>query len=1121
MKIITGRAKTGKTKYIYDEIKVQLDKDTDRNLILLVPDLMTYEVEYDIIERLNLDGIMNLEVLSFKRLVHRIIDELGGRNDLSDIDSLGKVMLLKGIFEESSDELKLFKKASVHTGFLKQFNFLIQELKQNLISVEDLEKAIKESDNIFLKSKLSDIALIYSKYNEISKDKFLDEEDIYELVISKIGASNYIKNSRIWIDGFESFNKQRLNIIRELNEYSQDLSISLNIDRDYVEDLQAFDDWEVFKITWDTFKSLEALVDKDIETINLCESKIPNEEIRMIEKNIFSIDFQQYYKEVDNIKVISAMDSYTEVELAGQKIIGLVRDQGYRWRDIKIAVGDLDNYMIDIKKAFFKFEIPYFADVKRDITNNPISKYILSILDMFIWNFKYDDVFQYLKTGFSPLNNTQINCIENHVLENGIQGLKWFETIDDEFLEDARQGFTMDFKDRIDEFRKLNTISEITEFLFSYFSLHKIDNKIKELIDRFRIQDKYEEESEYLQVWNSIMNIFEQILSIGEDKDISPLEYRKMLEAGLMEIKISIIPPTIDRVEIGDIDRIGVSKSKILFILGANEGKLDSNKSKGLLLDEEIERLSDYNINIINSSDFSYFKKKHMLYKVFTSPREKLYISYALGTSDGKPLEPSLYIGILNMIFPRLKDQVSQAKESSYGDITNRAGTYDILVENMNNYVKGKELDKIWKSVYSWYKINDPQRYELIKAAFNYNNEIPKLGEESMGKVFGDHITMTVSKLENYAECQFKYFVRNILKAEERKLQKVELYDLGNIYHEALERFIDKLINSGKKPQDLNESEINTMVERSIEEVLQKSRGNIPALNANNRNKYLENKTERVIKRAASILIQQLQRGEFTPKYTELKIGIIDSKDKDLGKKDHIDSLEIEAKDKKIKLRGIIDRVDIFQDDIGDIYLNIIDYKSSSKDIDFTDAYEGLQLQLLVYSKALQDQGEKLFGKKPKLAGLYYYHIDDPIIKDKDEGIDDEILKSLKLKGLVLKDKDIVVKMDREIGQYSDIIPAGFKKDGDFTKNSNVLTEEEFDTILEYINYKIKDLSESILDGNFNINPYRKKDGSNPCQYCEYLGICQFDELLGHEYRSIKSMNRDKFLENLSQGGLN
>lgn len=1116
MKIISGRAKSGKSKYIYDQINDEIQKNTGDNLVLLVPDLMTYQTEYDIIERLELEGIMNLQILSFKTLANKIMDEIGGLDKEKTIDSLGRSMILTQIFEENRDRLKLYKRSSSHTGFLKQFNRLIQELKQNTISVNDLENAIKGTDNLFFKNKLSDIALVYSIYNERIKDVVFDEQDIHKLVISNIEKSNYIRNSKIWIDGFESFDKQRINLILNLSRYSKDLSLSLNIDISYMDDLESFDDWEAFKTIYDTFSSIKSQTEDDIEIISLDKNGISSEEIKIIERNVFSIELERYDKSTDNIQIYSSMDQYSEIEATAHKMISLVRDHGYRWKDIKIAVSDLDSYIIDIKKIFNKFDIPYFADTKRDITNNPLSVYILSILDIFIWNFRYDDVFQYLKTGFSLLSDSEINHLENYSLQYGIQGLKWFKSIDSILIEDIRSKFIAGFKVKTSEFKELSTIAEFTCFLLDYLRIQKIDEKMNKYIDKFKIEHKYEQASEYSQVWNSMMNVFEQILLIGQTSQITALEYRNILEAGLKEIQLGIIPPTIDTVEVGDIESIATSKAKALFILGANEGKLDFNKTKGLILDEELETLLEMDIKIVNCSSFFQFKKKHMLYKLFTAPKERLYISYSLGASDGKSLQSSLYIDTLKRIFPYIKEETDLWSSDKYKHISNSNATYENLIEVIRRYMDTNEIDDNWKSVYNWYKDNDAQKINMMTNGLNYKNKISIVEEKLMDKVFDRDITMTVSKLESYAACKFKYFIDNILKIKPRLNQQIEFYDLGNINHNVLEDFINKIIDSDEKIIDLTEECVYSMIDSSIDKVIYSYSKKVTALDANSRNSYLKEKIKRVLRRTGIILINQLKRGEFTPRYTELQIGLLENRDGNVQNINSIEPLEIKTKNHSIKLRGKIDRVDTFEDENGDLYLSIIDYKSSSKNIDFTDTYEGIQMQLLVYLNAVLKNGKHLFEKEPKVAGIFYYQVDDPIIKDESEDIDNQILKSLKLKGFVLKDKKLIYKMDKDIGTYSDIIPAGIKKDGEFSSHSSVFTEEEFDAILSFIDFKTTDLSQSILDGNFEINPYRKKNGTMPCTYCDYISICQFDKTLGNAYRQINKLDEESFFDKIS-----
>ena len=1119
LRIIAGRANTGKSSYIYDEI-ITKAKETKDNLILIVPELMTYQAESDIIERFDLPGIMNVEILSFKRLESKILEEVGGLK-VQNISVFGKIMLLKQIFEENKDKLKIFRNSYKQSGFLKEFEELIAEFKQNQVDSLSLKKAAQEVADVSLMRKLSDIELIYSQFNERTNNKYFDEEDKTCLFISFIKESAFIKNSKIWIDGFESFNRQRLNLIKNLCDYSRSVTVSLNIDSSYFDEFEEKDDFEAFKIIYDTYITVKNQ-DTDIEIISVKNNKSSSPEIKAIEKNLFSLNTEEYENDTDNISIYSSLNPYAETQKTAANIISLVRDKGFRWRDIKVAVGNMDTYETDIKRIFAQYEIPYFLDVKRDILNNPLTKYILSILDIFIWKFKHDNVFEYLKTGFSPLNINQVHCLENYALQYGIEGEKWFKEFkpfvkDDDIqdtdkkydMEEYRKIFAGDFEVERKEIKALKTANEITKLIFKYLDKHNVKAKMEKAVKTFNAMQKYEEASEYSQCWNYVMEIFEQLLLVGRDTEISVKDYKKMLEAGLLEVEVSIIPPAIDKVEVGDIDRIAVTKPKALFIIGGNDSNLDAkNTEKGLLLNEERELLLENDVKLTKGADYDTFKEKHMLYKLFSSPSHRLSISYPLGLATGESLQPSLYIDILKKIFITVKEGTDLSIADELELVSNYSGTYDYFVENMRNYIDGYEMDNLWKDVYTWYEKEDKENFDIINKALKYKNSMKTLESDIVKSIYENNMTMSVSKLESYAECQFRYFMANVLKPRERAIQKIEFYDLGNIYHSVVEKFINKINEEHKDISLLERERAEEEAVKITDEVLKEQEDKVTAIEANHRNKYMKEKIKRVMKRTCWTIVRQLNSSDFRPKYTELQIDLVDNSD-EKAKGVFLPPIEIPVETDKIKevlkLRGKIDRVDAFENN-GKLYVSIIDYKSSPNDIDLDDAKEGIQVQLIVYLKALIDKGEELFGKKPHIGGIFYYYINDPVYKDdnKSKEPEEEIFKSLKLKGFVLKDKEVVQFLDKNIGNTSSIIPAAIKNDGEFYENrTKGLTEDAFNDLIEMVYKKCSDMTKSILEGNINIDPYKKSDGKIPCTYCEYISICQFDSSLGNKYRLI------------------
>ena len=463
-----------------------------------------------------------------------------------------------------------------------------------------------------------------------------------------------------------------------------------------------------------------------------------------------------------------------------------------------------------------------------------------------------------------------------------------------------------------------------------------------------------------------------------------------------------------------------------------------------------------------------------------------------------------MYIDILKKIFVNIKAGSDLSIGDELESVSNYGGTYDYFVENMRSYIDGYEVDKLWRDVYAWYEKEDKDNFYIINKALKYKNSMDTLEPETVKSIYENNMTMTVSKFETYAQCQFKYFMENVLKPRERVVQKIEFYDLGDIYHSVVEKFINKIKEECKDLSLLDMDRAEEEAVRITNEVLKDQEDKLTAIEANYRNKYMKEKIKRVMKRTCRTLAGQLNSSMFRPAYTELKIDERNEKAETVVPPIEI-SVDTEKIKEVLKLRGKIDRVDVFENK-DKLYVSIIDYKSSPNEVDLEDAKEGIQVQLIMYLKALIDKGEELFGRKTHVGGVFYYFINDPMLTDDNKLKDpeEEIFKKLKLKGYVLKDKEVVKLMDKNIDSTSKVIQAALKKDGNISEDwTKALTEEEFKNVMDIVYEKCADMTRSILEGNINIDPYRKPDGKTPCTYCDYISICQFDRSLGNSYRSI------------------
>ncbi len=1113
LKLVTGRAKSGKSNYLYNDALNKLKVNNGDNFLYIVPEQMTYSTELDIINKISEDGLLDMQIISFKKLEYMVFDEVGGLK-LQDINDYGKIMLLKQICDKSLDELVVYKKALYKDGFLREFNSFVKELKKNKIDVSTLENIDTSSlKNELLKRKLTDIINIYKKMETVTKNNFFDDQDKTNYFINLIEKSNLIKNSYIYIDNFESLVGQRLEVIKKLVENSKGVTISLNIDNRCLKNLETIDDYEIFKVTYDTYIQYKKIAEDlsiDLEIIKLDKSYINNTEIKAIDENMFTVSTTaKYLENPENVIAFSSMNTYTEIENVCRKILNLVRDKGYRYKDIAVVTSVMDMYSINIKKVFTQFDIPFFIDLKKDIMNNPFVKYILSILDMLNFNFKHQSVFEYFKTGFSGLDYGEVDKLENFALEYGIEGNKWFKPfkIKDknvEFYEELRKKFADDFGKLRKEFSKLKTSEDITIFLYNIFKMHNIQQNIEKKVDEFKHKGLYELSFINTQVWNVIIEIFEQIILTSKDVEITPIQYRKILEAGLSEIELGIIPPTLDKVVVGDLDRAFINNYKAIFLIGANEGVLLSyGEDKGLLLDEEKDTLKALGLQLLNTSTYNNYKEKHILYKVLTKPTDYLFVSYALSTVDGKALQPSLYIDKLKQIFINIKIESDLSNNDELNFIMTKKATLEVLIERLREFIEGKPLSDVWKDVYSWYERNCEDLAYIIDSGFNYKNIVNDIKNTDIDKIYGEYMTMSVSKLENFASCPFKFFLDFGIKPYPRKELKVEYYDIGNIFHECVEKFTNIIINKSIDVKVVDKENVTKSMEMCINEVLSENLSDSNALEYNERNKYIKEKIKRLLDRAAWTMVSQLKKGNFEPKFTEFEI-----------------KKEILGISKKILLEGRVDRVDVLEDG-ENAYINIVDYKSSKKDMVLSDVMNGLQLQLFVYLSSIIKSGEKINELIPKISGVFYFNIDDPFIdgdSNSNELYEDEIFKELSLKGYVLEDMNIIKNIDSDIenAKSSNVIPVSFKSDNTLTKASKVLNDNEYMLVLDKVDAIAGELSNKILDGKIDINPFRKDSNKTPCSYCDYKTVCQFDSSIdGNKYRNIKKASKDEILSEL------
>ncbi len=1107
LQFITGRAGKGKSYYIYNEIhQHMIESDSREKLILLVPEQYTLQAERDFIDKTGLKGIMQLEILSFTRLAQRIFNEVGGLTRIL-LNEQGRNMVLRRVIEQLEGELLVYKNSCRQNGFVHELMDFLADLKQRAVGIDDIKQIQDRVDkDSLLGRKLHDVTLIYQHFNDYLQERYIDSEDFINLFIEKMPSSRYLSSSRIWVDNFATFSPQSIRILEQLITVCPETTISLSLNND-----KGQRDEDLFILSRKTYRTLNeiarnnGIITSQINIDATAADRLRNKELLHLERELYAYPSRKYQDAVTRLSVFAAANPDSEVEDLATRLISLVRDEGYRWKDIAVICNDLDSYSGLIKRVFQEYGIPFFMDQKKDIMDNPIIEFILASLHCVERGYLYEDIFRCLKTGLGVLDNESCEKLENYVLANGIRGNRWikpFSRGEEDELEELNQWREIVITP-LEEMKKAlseqGSFADITRVLYDYLEKQEVEEKIQTWIEELWEQGIYEVVNEYTQIWNMVIDTFDQMVEILGDQQGGLKEYIKVLEAGFSSHELGIIPTTVDQVLVGNIQRSKSHDIKALFVLGVNDGIIPSIKSReGILSTDESDYLASQEMEISKSREMQVAEENFLIYNALAKCRQKLFLSYATADSEGRALRPSLLLDRLCYLYPGLQidSGLINDRQRQLQMVARPRSTFKHLLENLRLHLDNKPIEDFWWDVYNWYHQQDQwqEHCNNTEKAFFHRNQVNTISPGQARQLFKLPLRGSVTRLERFIACPFAHFVHYGLSPRERKEFSVQAPDIGELFHNSLLEFALQIEELPGKWQGIGREDCELLMDKVMDEMLIAQGEGV--FSSNNRYRYLSQRLKRIGRRAAWTVSEHIKRGGFTPLGYEIRF----------GKGGTLPPLIIELENgEKMYLEGRIDRVDILdQGDTG--YIRIIDYKTGNKQLSISDTYYGLSLQLLIYLRAVLAGGQELERPMLKPAGIFYFKIDDPLIKTEaeiKEVIEQQLIKELKLRGLVLEDVNIVREMDREITSYSDIIPAGLKKDDSFNSNSALLSEEDFEYLLGHVDNLLRKVSHELVGGKVKIEPYKLQD-KTACDYCPYLSICQFDrQLPGNNYRNL------------------
>lgn len=1122
LQFIFGGAGAGKSYYIYNNIIQQSIENPEKQYLILVPEQFTMQTQKEIVTMHPRKGICNIDVLSFERLAFRVLTEMGESQRVL-LEETGKSMVLRRVAQEKKKELKILGAKMDKQGYISQMKSMVSELRQYEISAEDLEDILENlASSPELYYKLQDIKTLYQGFFDYLEGSFITQEEVLDAMGRVAPLSKKLKDSVLVLDGYTGFTPIQIQLLETLLDICHEIYVTVTIAAGE-DPYKMGSPHELFYLSKQTVASLLRIAKE--KKISWKEYWIPegkgsyqgrfadNPPMAFLEKNVFRYRKKKYPKPQNAVQIYEAQNPASEMEMTAGQIRRLVRTKGYRYRDFAVITGDMQVYAPAASRAFKRYEIPCFIDEKHSVFLNPFVEYLRVAVDMIVENFSYESVFRMLRCGLNDISTEEADRLENYVIAMGIRGFsrwqqEWVRSYRGENPEECVQ------IDRIRAslvekwqpfYKKMKTpdasVRTYTEALYEYITANKIQEKLKEFTKNFEAEGNLSLVKEYSQIYEIVMNLLDKLVEILGDKKVRIREFKEILEAGLSEAKVGIIPPTSDQVLVGDMERTRLKDIKIVFFVGVNEGKIPKEQQAGKLLSdlnrEELKgSLKERGLSLAPTAKENLYTQKFYLYLNLTKPSERIYLSYSRLSSSGEAMSPSFLVAQIQKLFP---DAVREWDVPLFAE--SRYGALDRLSEEIR---KQDRTSPVFEELMSWFTSQKEYRElvnRLIDAAY-YVNPQESISKGVAEALYGTELSNSASRLEQFAKCACSHFLSYGLMLRERVRYEFNMADMGTFLHNSLDLFARKVREQGKSWIDLEDAERDALAENCVTEVVEKSGETILLSSA--RNAYIINRVKRMVKRSVWALQNQLKQGEFYPALTEWAF----------GEKDNIDSLNFDlAAGQKLYLKGRIDRIDVCQDKENHLYVKVIDYKSGTTQLDLIKLYYGLQIQLALYLNAALELEKKRFPDKiVQPAGVFYYNTKDPILNKEDvknpENPQEEILKKLKMDGICSSEPEILQKLDKNLAVGKSVesfaVPVKYTAKGTFSSNSKVANQKEFAIMMEYVQDKAKKIGREILKGNTSVNPFEWKK-ENACEYCPYKEICGFDEKLpGYEYRKLE-----------------
>ena len=1139
VQFILGRSGTGKTSYCIKTIVNALGEPGEQRLILLVPEQASYQAERAILADKRIAGYHRLNVLSFDRLQFLLLGKNTARPALTRI---GQQMIVQRVLRDKSGELKVFGSSASLPGLGRQIARTISELHNYAKTPEDITQLLKQLEkdehNNLTALKFADIGLILREYSKAIEGRFTDPDIQLAEVCRAVAKADFVKGAKLWVDGFAGFTASELEILAELLKVVADAQIAFCLDPSKVNlanpDAENIDPVSIFNPTERTYADLVEIVRKC--KLQLAEPIILKSAVRFsssrqlahIERNIFELESAKIPAS-GNIHIASAPNARAEVQFVAQQILELIKQKDYRYRDIAVIASDIERYQHYIRAYFDDYGVPFFVDRRKLLGRHPVVQLICSALQVVIGGFLHGDIFAYLKTGLVPTAACDVDLLENYCLAFGINAGDWqsekqwhFAGGDDNDFDEHRinqirakvSGPLLELRDELcprDNPKKEIGADEFVRIVFDFLEKLQVRKRVAGWIEEAEQTGDREAADEHRQLYDRLLNMFDELVEVFGGQAMTAEDYCAIVSSAFSQMTLAFIPPTLDQVLVGSIERSRHPDLKAVFLIGATQRRFPVPVSFDSILSEDDRKTAeqaDFALSATVSQTLA--ERQYLAYIAFTRPSQFLCVTYPLADDKGSAVPRSQFIDNLESLFENLNEEPITGVQSDVEKVQTRNELDCLLCSELGKdagrdarEASGNRLGELLNDICSDKEL--AQLGSTVASAINYDNRA-KLDERVVKELFGQQIKSSATRLSTFAACPYQYFARYMLKLKERREFKFEPLDLGNFYHRVLDGLLKRLNAEKKDFATVQDKQLIKLLREQIAELVQTSSFVSNFVRHSGHNAFIIHSAGEVLEDCVLAIAQMVRAGKFRPKLSEVSFGEVK------GARDTLGRYELALSEGRILfLDGKIDRIDIAKLD-GEKVALVFDYKRRGKPFNWSKLCYGLDMQLPLYMLAVGNSSGSQF-KVQGIAGAFYMPVEVSPTKTTLKDLSEKT-ESFNYKAKGIFNGEFFEQLDGITNSgwskfYSFRISKKDNQYGDYGK-SGALRPNDFEKVLEFTERKIVELAQEILSGKIDVKPYRLGTES-PCSFCKYKPVCRFDWQI-NDYNFLESVGKTEVL---------